>query len=40
MKQDKIDTKLVTLQGLMTEAKTVKQEIKEIKEDNSIDINE
>ena len=39
-KQDRIDIKLVTLQDLMTEAKMVKQEIKEIKEDNSIDINE
>ena len=36
-KQDRIDIKLVTLQDLMTEAKMVKQEIKE---DNSIDINE
>ena len=36
-KQDGIDIKLVTLQDLMTEAKIVKQEIKEIKEDNSTD---
>ena len=39
-KQDKIDIKPVTLQDLMTEAKMVKQEIKEIKEDNSTNINE
>ena len=39
MKQDKVD-KLITLQELVTEVKTIKQEIKEIKEDNSIDINE
>ena len=31
---------LVSLQDLMTEAKMIKQEIKEIKEDNSTDINE
>ena len=37
MKQDKVDTKLVTLQELVTEAKMVKQEIKE---DNSTYINE
>ena len=36
-KQDGVDTKLVTLQDLMTKAKIVKQEIKE---DNSTDINE
>ena len=36
-KQDKVDIKPVTLQDLMTEAKMVKQEIKE---DNSTDINE
>ena len=36
-KQDRIDIKLVSLQDLMTEAKMVKQEIKE---GNSIDINE
>ena len=36
-KQDRIDIKLVSLQDLMTEAKMVKQEIKE---DNSTDINE
>ena len=40
MKQDKIDIKLVTIQDLMTEVKLVKQEIKEIKEDNSLDIDE
>ena len=40
MKQDGVDIKSVTLQDLMTEAKIVKQEIKEIKEDNSIDIDE
>ena len=40
MKQDRIDIKLVTLQDLMTEAKMVKQEIKDIKEDNSTEINE
>ena len=38
-KQDKVDIKPVTLQDLMTKAKMVKQEIKEIKEDNSTDIN-
>ena len=38
-KQDGVDIKLVTLQNLMTEVKIVKQEIKKIKEDNSIDIN-
>ena len=36
-KQDSIDIKLVTLQDLMTEAKIVKQEIKE---DNSTGIDE
>ena len=36
-KQDRIDIKPVTLQDLMTEAKRIKQEIKE---DNSTDINE
>ena len=36
-KQDGVDIKPVTLQDLMTEAKMVKQEIKE---DNSTDINE
>ena len=36
-KQDRIDIKPITLQDLMTEAKMVKQEIKE---DNSTDINE
>ena len=40
MKQDRIDIKPVTLQDLMTEAKMGKQEIKDIKEDNSIEINE
>ena len=39
-KQDGVDIKSVTIQDLMTEAKIVKQEIKEIKEDNSTDINE
>ena len=39
-KQDKVDIKPVTLQDLMTEAKMVKQEIKEIKKDNSVEINE
>ena len=38
-KQDGIDIKPITLQDLMTEAKIVKQEIKEIKENNSIEIN-
>ena len=37
MKQDGTNIKLVTLQDLMTEAKMVKQEIKE---DNSTDIDE
>ena len=36
-KQDDVDTKLVTLQDLMTKAKIVKQEIKE---DNSTNIDE
>ena len=36
-KQDGVEIKLVTLQDLMTEAKIVKQVIKEIKEDNSTD---
>ena len=39
-KQERIDIKLVTIQYLMTKVKMRKQEIKEIKEDNSIDINE
>ena len=39
MKQDGVDIKPVTLQDLMTEAKIVKQEIKEIKKDNSTEIN-
>ena len=38
-KQDGVDIKPITLQDLMAEAKMVKQEIKEIKEDNSTDIN-
>ena len=38
-KQDGIDIKPVTLQNLMIEAKIVKQEIKEINEGNSIEIN-
>ena len=37
MKQDKVDTKLITLQESVTKTKMVKQWIKE---DNSIDINE
>ena len=40
MKQDRVDIKPVTLQDLMTEAKMVKQKIKEIKEENSTNINE
>ena len=40
MKQDRVDIKPVTLQDLMIEAKMVKQEIKNIKEDNSTEINE
>ena len=39
-KQERIDIKLVTIQYLMTKVKMIKQEIKEIKEDNSTDINE
>ena len=39
-KQDGIDIKPLTLQDLMTEATMVKQEIKEIKGDNLIDIDE
>ena len=39
IKQDKVDTKLITLQELVIEAKMVKQGIKEIKEDNSTNIN-
>ena len=39
-KQDRVDIKPVTLQDLMIEAKMVKQEIKNIKEDNSTEINE
>ena len=39
-KQDGIDIKPLTLQDLMIEATMVKQEIKEIKGDNSIDIDE
>ena len=38
-KQDGVDIKPITLQDLTAEAKMVKQEIKEIKEDNSKDIN-
>ena len=38
MKQDGVDIKPVTLQDLITEVKMVKQEIKEIKEDNSTEI--
>ena len=38
-KQEGIDIKSVTLRDLMTKAKMVKQEIKEIKEDNSTEIN-
>ena len=40
MKQDKTNIKPITKQDLMTEVKIIKQEIKEIKEDNSTDINE
>ena len=40
IKQDGTNIKSITLQDLMTEAKMVKQEIKEIKEDNSTDIDE
>ena len=40
LKQDGTNIKLVTLQDLMIEAKKVKQEIKEIKKDNSTDIDE
>ena len=39
-KQIGIDIKPVTLQDLVTKAKMLKQEIKEIKEDNSTDIDE
>ena len=39
-KQDKVDIKPVTLQYLMTKAKMIKLEIKEIKKDNSTDIND
>ena len=41
-KKEKIKMKIkqVNLQDLMTEAKMVKEEIKEIKEENSTDINE
>ena len=38
-KQEGVDIKSVTLRDLMTKAKMVKQEIKEIKEDNSTEIN-
>ena len=37
-KQDEVEIKPVTLQDLMTEEKIVKQEIKDIKEDNSTTI--
>ena len=40
MKQDGVDIKPITLQDLIMEAKIVKQEIKEIKEDNSTNIDE
>ena len=40
MKQDETNIKPVTLQNLMTEPKLVKQEIKEIKENNSTNIDE
>ena len=39
-KQEDVDIKPITLQDLMTEAKIVKQEIKDIKKDNSTDIDE
>ena len=39
-KQDGVDIKPVSLQDLMTEAKIIKQEIKEIKKDNSTDIDD
>ena len=39
MKQDDIDIKPIILQDLMIEEKMVKQEIKEIKQDNSTEIN-
>ena len=38
-KQDDVDIKSVTLQDLMIEAKIVNQETKEIKKENSIEIN-
>ena len=40
IEQDSVKIKLVALQDLMTEEKMVKKEIKEIKEENSTDINE
>ena len=40
IEQDDVDIKSITLQDLMTEVKMVKQEIKEIKEDNFTEINE
>ena len=40
IKQDDVKIKPVVLQDLMTEAKMVKKKIKEIKEENSTDINE
>ena len=39
-KQNGVDIKPITLQDLMTEAKIIKQEIKEIKKDNSIYIDD
>ena len=40
IKQDGVEIKPMALQDLMTEAKMVKNEIKEIKEENPTDINE
>ena len=40
IKQDDVKIKPVALQDLMTKAKTIKKKIKEIKEENSTDINE
>ena len=39
-KQERIDIKPVIIEDLMTKVKMIKQEIKEIKEDNSTDKNE
>ena len=39
-KQNGVDIKPITLQDLMTEAKIIKQEIKEIKKENSTDIDD